>query len=120
MKCHVCRHDIPGTLLSCPACAERRSVAAMRVYQRHPLRLVAENRGVFTTRMITGGNMSPVKHVQMFAAGNTRTFCGEVVESFHRRGTQSFESYNDAASTICTACRSVIAEILAEATTCSA
>jgi hypothetical protein len=99
-------------MLSCPACAERRSVAAMRQYQKHPLLLVAQNHGAFTTRVISSGGNGPVKHVQMFAAGNARTFCGEIIESHHRRGTQSFDSYNDATNYICSACRSVIAEIL--------
>jgi len=114
MICPRCRRDVPDALLGCVGCIEERSKPAIRQSQQHPLRLVAQGRGTFTTRAI-----GSVRHVQMFG-GIERTFCGEQIVSGHKRGAQSFQSLNDSATFICSKCREEIAAILREAEACSA
>ncbi len=112
MQCLRCGHLIPDHLLDCPACVEERSKPAIRANQRHPLLLCAQGRGILTTRAIAA-----TRHVQMF--GCDRTFCGERIESGHRRGSQSFESLNNVATFICSKCVAEVNAILKEAQACS-
>ena len=113
MICSTCNHYVPDGLIACPVCAEERSRAAMRKYQHHPLALVAQGRGVLTTRAINN-----VRHVQMF--GCAKTYCGETVESYNRRNSILFLALRDEREHICARCADEIDVIVKEAALCSA
>lgn len=112
MICAACGHYVPDDLITCPVCAEERSRVALQQYQHHPLRMVAEGRGVLTTRAI-----DHVRHVQMF--GCQKTFCGATVEAYHRRNSVLYQALRDPASLICETCIARIEALHAEAL-CSA
>jgi hypothetical protein len=107
------RHFIPDDCVICPVCAEERSRAALREFQKRPLRLIAQGKSYLTTRLIDS-----VRHVQQFSA--QRTFCNRKVESYHRRGTATFSAYVQANDRVCEHCKSEIATLASEDELCSA
>jgi hypothetical protein len=103
MTCRKCGHFIPNEMIGCPTCAEQTT----RDYQREPLRHLARNNGNLTTRTLNG-----VRHIQM-VGGAERTFCGEPVESHHRRGRIAFGTLAQD-QYICAVCREQIDTITRE------
>jgi hypothetical protein len=104
------RHFIPD---GCVICTEERSRIALREFQKRPLRLIAQGKGVLTTRLI-----GTVRHVQQFSA--ERTFCSRKVESYHRRGTTTFNAYVQATDRVCEQCKTEVVALAAEGELCSA
>jgi hypothetical protein len=113
MICQTCFRPVPDMMVTCPACVQERSKAAMRAFQYRPLRMVGQGKASFTTRAISG-----IRHVQMFGA--ELTFCGEVLQSGNRRAWINLNDYDERAESICPKCRAEVGALMMEALKCSA
>jgi len=120
MTCKKCNRLMPDNMMACPACTDRANRAALRTYQLHPLRKVAEGGARLVTRHMRGG-----RHIQMFAWNKDAeqyTFCGEAVDPAHRRGSLTLDELVDAAErgTVCEKCHLQVGDLMVEALPCSA
>jgi hypothetical protein len=106
MICPVCRHPIPDNMMTCPACASRKSAQAILAFQLGPLRKIAAGQAGLVVRAVAGK-----RHVQLFGA--EQAFCGVAISPQHRRSHIPFES--DELAKICSACRIELTRAMEEA-----
>lgn len=106
MICPACRHPIPDNMMTCPACASRKSVQAILAFQRNPLRRIAAGQAELIVRAVAGK-----RHVQLFGA--ERAFCGIAILPQHRRSHISYKP--DEMAKICAGCRIELNRAMEEA-----
>lgn len=107
--CDVCFTPVQAPILTCPVCAERKSMESLAQQQKHYLPAVVDGKEpLVLTRKSDAG---PQYHIRMMLT-NIRAFCGQTVSPAWRQMRRNYGELP--ALNVCPLCREKLESLIRE------